>query len=261
MASKKKAEATSSQSDDYIEIKLPKVSPANKSASLILLLLVITFFAGFQTAKVTYWEQKEKALGTLTGAQGAQPTPTPSFYKVGNGHLPSLGKDSAKITIVEFSDLQCLFCRRFWSDTLPQLKKEYIDKGLVKLVYRHYPLPATLHPAARDLAEASECANDQRKFWEFHDEAFKQQALKGEGTISITTDDISNYASGIGLDMTTFTDCFSNKKEAKKIDADMADGQKVNVSSTPTFFINGQIVVGALPFASFKTIIDEQLKK
>lgn len=261
MASRKKAVTTPAKTDDYIEIKFPQVSPANKSATLTLILLVITFFAGFQTAKVTYWEQKEKTLGTLTGAQGAQPTPTPSFYKVGNGHLPALGKGNAKITIVEFSDLQCLFCRRFWSDTLPQLKKDYIDKGLVKFVYRHYPLPATLHPAAQDLAEASECANDQGKFWEFHDEAYKQQAAKGEGTITITPDDISGYASTLNLDMANFNDCFSNKKLTKKVAEDLADGQKVNVSSTPTFFINGQIVVGALPFASFKTIIDEQLKK
>jgi len=261
----KKASSTITKADkktnDYIELKLPKFSQSRLIPLMIIVLLILSFFAGYQTAKVTYWEQKESSLASLTGGDTTQPTPTPSFYKVGNGHLSALGKDNAKVTIVEFSDLQCLFCRRFWSDTLPQLKKDYIDKGLVRLVYRQFPLPATLHPAARDLSEASECANDQGKFWAFHDESFKQQAEKGEGTIEITTDDINAYATAIGLDITTFTDCFTNKKNTKKIDADLADGQKVNVSSTPTFFINGQIVVGALPFASFKTIIDEQLKK
>lgn len=249
---------------DYIEFKLPKFKSPSQPQRLILILLVlgITFFAGFQTAKITYWEQKEKALeAAIAGGQAAVPTPTPSFYKVGNGHLPIMGKSNAKVTIVEFSDLQCLFCRKFWKDTLPQLKKDYIDKGLVKLAYRQFPLPAEVHPAARDLSEASECANDQGKFWEFEDKAFSEQEAKGEGTIPVLTDDISNWASQIGLDMTKFTDCFSNKKDAKRVDQDMADGQQVNVASTPTFYINGQMLVGALPYASFKTIIDQELKK
>ncbi len=250
---------------DYIEFKIPRIPRLSATYLLTLLLLGLVglaFFAGYQTAKLTYWEQKEKTLGAnLSGAQGAVPTPTPSFYKVGNGHLPIMGKSNAKVTIVEFSDLQCLFCRQFWKDTLPQLKKDYIDKGLVKLAYRQFPLPAEIHPAARDLSEASECANDQNKFWEFHDKAFSEQEAKGEGTIPVTTDDISNWASQLSLDMTTFSDCFSNKKDAKKVDTDMADGQKVNVSSTPTFYINGQMLVGALPYDSFKTIIDQELKK
>lgn len=167
MATRKRSvveEQPTPTSDDYVELKLPKVPRFSLIPLLVLGLLVLAFFAGYQTAKVTYWEQKEKTLSAaLTGAQGAVPTPTPAFYKVGNGHLPIMGKNNAKVTIVEFSDLQCLFCRAFWKDTLPQIKKDYIDKGLVKLVYRQFPLPPDLHPAARDLAEAAECANDQSK--------------------------------------------------------------------------------------------------
>lgn len=263
MATRKKTQPISEKTTDYIELKMPKPPQGTKFLLLLVLLTAFAFFIGYQTAKVTYWEQKEKTLSAaLAGTgTGVQPTPTPAFYKVSNGHLPIIGKADAKVTIVEFSDLQCLFCRRFWSDSLPQIKKDYIDKGLVKLAYRHYPLPADLHPAARDLAEASECANDQGKFWEFHDETYKQQAAKGDGTIPVTTEDITSYATTIGLDLTTFNDCFTSKKHAKKIDTDMADGQKANTGSTPTFYINGQIVVGAVPYATFKTIIDEQLKK
>lgn len=258
MAVRKK---TVTPSDDYIEVKLPQATSLNRFI-LVLIIIGLAFFAGYQTAKVTYWEQKEKSLSAaIANNQGTQPTPTPGFYKVANGHLPILGKSTAKVTIVEFSDLQCLFCRRFFKDTLPQIKKDYIDRGLVKLAYRQFPLPPDLHPAARDLSEASECANDQGKFWEFHDKSFEEQAIKGDGTIAITTDDITNWASALGLDMTTFSDCFTNKKDTKKIESDQADGQKVNVNSTPTFFVNGQILVGALPYSSFKTIIDQQLKK
>jgi len=250
-----------SPKEDYIQFKLPKTPPLNKALIITLLLVGIAFFAGYQTAKVSYWEQKEKTLAGLTGQQAAVPSPTPSFYKVGNGHLPVMGKSNAKVTIVEFSDLQCLFCRQFWKDTLPQLKKDYIDKGLVKLAYRHFPLPEEVHPAARSLSEASECASDQNKFWEFHDKAFSEQEAQGQGTIAVTPDDITSWAGSLGLDMNTFSDCFSSKKDAKRVDTDMTDGQNVNVSSTPTFFINGQMLVGALPYASFKTIIDQQLKK
>jgi len=250
------------KTNDYIELKLPKVSRSNRVVLLVLVLIGLAFFAGFQTAKVTYWEQKEKTLSSaLTAGQPVQPSPTPAFYKVGNGHLPVMGKANAKVTIIEFSDLQCLFCRRFWQDTLPQIKKDYIDKGLVKFAYRHYPLPPELHPAARPLAEGAECANAQDKFWEFHDKVYQEQALQGEGTIPVSDDNISTWASQLGLDLTAFNECFSNKSFTERIDTDVADGQKVNAQSTPTFYVNGQILVGALPYSAFKTVIDQQLKK
>ncbi|MBP6882391.1 MAG: DsbA family protein [Candidatus Levybacteria bacterium] len=263
MAARKTTLKKSPETDpkDYVQIKLPKFLPKIGWSSLVFIaiLLLLGGLVGYQTAKVTYWEQKEELLSA--GTLGQIPTPTPGIFKVGNGHLPVLGKSSAKITIVEFSDFQCLFCRKFWKDTLPQIKKDYIDTGLVKFAFRQYPLPPEMHPAARDLAEASECANEQNKFWEFHDKAFAEQELKGEGTIAVTTEDISLWAGQLGLNLEQFNSCFSSKKYASKIDQDMADGAKISVSSTPTSFVNGQIVVGALPYASFKTIIDQQLKK
>lgn len=93
---------------------------------------------------------------------------------VANGKLPVLGKDSAKLTIVEFSDFQCPFCESFFTGTYPQLKKNYIDTGKVKLAFRHYPLTG-IHPNAQRAHEAAECANEQGKFWEYHDLLFKLQ--------------------------------------------------------------------------------------
>lgn len=90
------------------------------------------------------------------------------------GHLPFLGKDSAPVTMIEFSDLQCPFCLRFFKDTLPQIKKEYIDTGKVKFYYRQLPL-VQLHPMAMSFANATECANEQGKFWEMHDKIFTEQ--------------------------------------------------------------------------------------
>lgn len=92
---------------------------------------------------------------------------------VENGHLPEFGDKNAKVIIIEFSDFECPFCKRFFTDTFPQIKKEYIDTGKVVMYYRHYPLP--IHPLAKPFAMASECANEQGKFWEFHDKIFQAQ--------------------------------------------------------------------------------------
>lgn len=92
---------------------------------------------------------------------------------VENGHLPKLGKDGAPVTIIEFSDFECPFCRRYFTETFPQIKKEYVDTGKAAIYYRHFPL--SFHPLAQPFALASECANEQGKFWEFHDKIFKEQ--------------------------------------------------------------------------------------
>mgnify|MGYP001581899184 FL=1 len=169
-----------------------------------------------------------------------------------------MGNEKAKITIVEFSDFQCPFCRTFWSGALPQIKKEYIDTGKVRFVYRDYPL--SFHPAAQPAAEAAECADDQSKFWEMHDKIFSEQEKQGQGTIQFSVDDIKNWASQIDLDMNTFNQCFDSGKYKLEVEEDFVDGSAYGVSGTPTFFINGQRLVGAQPFSAFKAIIDGELK-
>lgn len=112
-------------------------------------------------------------------------TPSPSKVTVSTGHLPVLGKKNAKVTIVEFSDFQCPFCKQFFTQTFPEIKKTYIDTGKAKLYFRQYPL-TSIHPNAQLAAEASECANDQGKFWEFHDLLFSNQT-SWEGLPQTTT--------------------------------------------------------------------------
>ncbi|MBI4080234.1 MAG: DsbA family protein [Candidatus Levybacteria bacterium] len=90
------------------------------------------------------------------------------------GHFPVMGNANAAIKIVEFSDFECPFCRRFYEDTLPLIKKNYIDTGKAALYYRHEPL--SIHPMAKPFAKAAECANEQNKFWEMHDLIFKKQS-------------------------------------------------------------------------------------
>lgn len=172
---------------------------------------------------------------------------------------PMLGNPKAKITLVEFSDFQCPFCRSFWGGAFQQIKKEYIDTGKVKFVYRDFPL--SFHPGAQPASEGAECADDQGKFWEFHDKIFGEQAKQGGGTIQFSENDVREWASGVsGLDMNKWNECFNSNKYQQEVKKDFDDGSKYGVSGTPTVFINGKPVVGAQPFSAFKAEIDKLLQ-
>jgi protein-disulfide isomerase len=172
---------------------------------------------------------------------------------------PYLGKKNAPITMIEFSDFQCPFCRSFWRDTLPLIKSEFIDTGKLKFVYRDFPL--SFHEGAMPAAQATECAKDQDKYWEMHDKIFEEQAKKGSGTISFNNSDLKKWAGEIGLKMDLFNSCFDSGKYVEEIRKDMEDGQAAGVTGTPAFFINGRLVVGAQPYSVFKNIIEEELSK
>ena len=169
-----------------------------------------------------------------------------------------MGNEKAKVTVIEFSDFQCPFCRSFWSGAFQQIKKEYIDTGKVKFVYRDFPL--SFHPAAISAAQATECAKDQGKFWEMHDKIFSEQEKQGQGTIQFSVSDIKNWASQIGLDTKTFNQCLDSGKYKSEVEKDIADGSAYGVSGTPTLYINDNPIVGAQPFSVFKAIIDGELK-
>lgn len=172
---------------------------------------------------------------------------------------PVLGKSNAPVTIIEFSDFQCPFCRVFWKEAFAQIKKEYIDTGKVRFVYRDYPL--TFHPMAEISAQAGECADEQGKYWEFHDKIFGEQEKLGQGTVTYTTQNIKLWASQLGLNVAKFNQCLDSGKYKAEVQKDFQDGSAAGVSGTPSLFINGRLVVGAQPFASFKAIIDEELDK
>jgi len=161
---------------------------------------------------------------------------------------PFRGPKTAPVTIVEFTDFQCPFCKRS-QDTLKQVETAYPDK--VKLVERQYPLP--FHNRAKPAAEAVMCAKEQGKFWEMHDKLFPSQSLEDA--------DIQTFAKDIGLNAKKFNKCLAEHKTLARIDADIADGQRYGVRGTPHFFINGKPLSGAQPFDAFKTAIDEELAK
>lgn len=179
--------------------------------------------------------------------------------KVETGHLPPLGDENAPVTLIEFSDFQCPFCRSFYTGAFQQLKKDYIDTGKVKFYYRHFPLPATLHPMAVASGIASECANEQGKFWEYHDKMFDEQQKQGNQTITYTNDDLKKWAADLGLNTGQFDTCLDSEKYKDQVNKDLNDGSAIGVNSTPSFYINGRELIGAQPYETFKQVIDQKL--
>lgn len=161
----------------------------------------------------------------------------------------------AKVVMVEYSDFQCPYCGKH-EPTIQKILDEYGDQ--VALVYRHFPL--SFHDNAEPAAIASECANEQGKFWEFADAMFADQSqLAGDaGTANAF---IAATAKAIKLDVSKFNTCLASNSYQSVIDADLASGQAAGVQGTPATFVNGTLVSGAVPYASFKKIVDDALAK
>lgn len=167
------------------------------------------------------------------------------------GDAPWAGGGDAKVTIVEFSDFQCPYCSR-GAGIVNQIKKKYGKK--VKVVFKNFPLP--FHTEAAKAAESGLCANEQGAayFWKLHDKMFADQS-------NLKVDGIKGMAKDIGLDMVKFDSCLTSSKYAAKIKETIAEGKAASVKSTPTFFVNGQLINGAQPLEVFSEIIDEELAK
>ncbi len=188
---------------------------------------------------------------TGTGNQNVQDIET---VEVSEDDDPVKGDLSAPITIIEFSDFQCPYCAKFYTDTLPQLEQEYIDTGKVKIVYRDFPL-TNIHPLATPAALAAECANEQDKFWEYHNILFEKQ----DEWVNIGEDKLKEYATEIGLNEEQFNSCLDSEKYKDEVLADLDDGASAGVTGTPAFFVNGRMLSGAQPLSAFQSIIEEEL--
>lgn len=165
---------------------------------------------------------------------------------------PSIGPENASVTIIEFSDFQCPFCTKA-EPVISQILENY--KGKVRFVYRDFPL--SFHQYAQKAAEASECADEQGKFWKYHDTLFeKQSEWSSEGVAKL-----KEYAADLGLNAEQFNKCLDSGKYASEVQKDFTDGQEAGVSGTPAFFINGKALVGAQPFEAFQQIIEQELSK
>jgi len=242
---------------------------ANPNLQGEVTLLSVTEEGGFYAAILDYQGQQVPVYLTLDGDYLLTGQPVPL-----NGEIPSIptgdvtpptteiisdvsadddpfiGDPNAPVTIIEFSDYQCPFCQRFWSETLPLIKENYIDTGKVKLVYRDYPLPS--HPSAHVAAQAAECVrsmSDDETYFEYHDQLFANMGSISDASVRL-------WAEEMGFDIST---CLDSSEFEAEVSADLAEGSAAGVSGTPSFFVNGKPISGAQPYSVFEQLIEAEL--
>ena len=186
----------------------------------------------------------------------AQPIPALTSPLLLKGE-PALGDDSAPLTIVEFSDFECSYCRRFHEQIFPQLKRQYIDTGLVRFVHKDLPLP--FHPQALPAAAAARCAGEQNRYWDMYAGLFNQQNCLGcKGVLAIAAEEELNTA--------TLRACMERESTLAVINANRSEASLHNIRATPTFVIgptqsdgtlDGRVIEGALPWSTFQSAIED----
>jgi len=233
---------------------------------IVLSLIAVSFFGGY----VLGGQETKNVVQTIQTIPQTNPQPTQAQQTQPNakvfvtlGDSPVKGNKNAPLTIVEFSDFQCPFCGAFYSQTFPQIQKDYIDSGKVKLVYRDFPLE-NIHPNAMAASLAAQCANEQGKFWDYHNTLFSSQRNWATLNSINATNAFKQFAVDLKLDSNNFNSCIDSSKYQDKVNKNFQDGMTYRVSGTPTFFIgddkNGYIqLVGAQPYSVFKQEIDQQL--
>jgi protein-disulfide isomerase len=201
--------------------------------------------------------EKQQSLAAQVAALTAQ---RPQLVSINfSKDWKSIGNNDAAVTIVEFADYQCPFCKQFHATVFGELKKNYIDTGKVRFVSRDWPLD--IHPLAMKAAVASLCAADQGKYWEMRDVLFSNSTDLSQAALV-------KYAQGLSLDMSTFRTCLDLDKHKSEIQKDLADAAALNAGGTPTFVLGrtsgdkltGLLLVGIQPYPTFDSAIQQALR-
>jgi protein-disulfide isomerase len=166
----------------------------------------------------------------------------------------SRGGSQAPLTLIEFSDFRCSFCRKFWQDTLPTIDKKYIKTGKLRFIYRHLAILGAPSMAA---AQAAECAGAQGKFWEYHDKLFSRAG----SPMAFSDASLKSYAKELKLKSGDFNQCLDSGKFRSKVEGESGVAAYLGIRGTPAFLINGQLLVGAQPFEVFESVFERELKK
>jgi protein-disulfide isomerase len=249
-----------------------KKATYNKLIFAIIFAALISAFLGGYVLGTETAEPSAVNIGNSNGVAEQNPAkqlesqsnPLSSIVSVSADDDPVKGDPNAPITIIEFSDFQCPFCKVFHETSLPMIEKNYIETGKVKFVYRDYPIQQ-IHPNAVPAALGANCANEQGKFWEYHDKLFENQRqwenLDPENGVST----FEKYAEELDLDTDTFNTCLESGKYLEEIRKDLQDGVAYGVSGTPGFFIGNEkigygLVSGAQPYAAFEQVLNQLLE-
>jgi protein-disulfide isomerase len=224
-----------------------------------------TVLSQLQSLK-TNIEAMRNDIQQIKAGLSQQPSPTPLAVEVATNIVLDIkgrmfrGQEGAKVTMVEFSDYQCPFCRNFESNTFPRIEREYIDAGKLKYYSLNFPLKG--HQNAEIAARAALCANDQGKFWEMHDSLFSGHSL--------TRDSLIKMSQELRMDDAGFQECLDMGGYTDEVQRDFTDGVKAGVHGIPCFFLGFtnpkdnkmqvlRLVSGARPFDQFKEVLDELL--
>ncbi|NIM51711.1 MAG: thioredoxin domain-containing protein [Gemmatimonadales bacterium] len=218
-------------------------------ALCVVLALIIGFGSGVGAAIIFLGAAPAtREASSRPGTASDVPT-TPQqmgLVQVATEGRPYQGPEDAAVTLVEFTDYECPFCAQYFQLTYPNLLAKY--EGKLRYVIRNFPVNS-IHPRAQKAAEAAECADDQGKFWEYHDILFQRQT-------ALEVESLKRYAAELGLDAEAFDRCVDSGEKAAVVFRDLQDGLNYGVRGTPTFFINGRMLVGAQPLAVFESYID-----
>lgn len=179
--------------------------------------------------------------------------------EIAAGSAPSLGRRDAKVAIVEFADYQCPFCAVLHAGAEAAIMDEYVKKGKARFTFKQYPF---LGAGSVRAASASKCAQEQGKFWEYHDALFERQMQGAEENTGVfSVENLKRIAGDVGLNGGMFEKCLEGEKYTQAVLDEMEEGRQAGVASTPTMFINGRKTEGALTFDAYKTMIEEELSR
>ena len=168
----------------------------------------------------------------------------------------TLGDPNAPVKVVEYADFQCPYCRLYWQETEPQIIETYVKTG--KVYYEYRSVGGFLGEESQGAAEAAYCAGEQGKFWEYHDALFSHWS--GENVGDFTPAKLKQYAASVGIDQVMFEQCLTSHRQADRVQQDLDDAKSDGIKATPSFLINGTLLEGAKPFATFQQVIEEALQ-
>lgn len=218
-----------------------------------LILPVAILIAGFMVSGSILYARHSAGLTQI--AQVSNQPSANTKVSVDTAGAPSLGDPNAPVTIVEFGDFQCPFCERYFSSNQPQLLNEYVNTGKARFVWKDY---AFLGQESFWAAEAARCANDQGKFWQYHDYLYSHQGQENSG--AFTKARLEGFAATLGLNTSQFNSCLTSDKYLSAVQAETQYGSTVGVQGTPATFVNGVLVSGAVPYSDLKSAIESSLK-
>ena len=217
----------------------------------LLLIVAALGLSGYNT----YLIKMGYAGGTPT-APTVKKLTSEDLQKMVDSGAPVLGNPNAKVTVVEFADFQCPFCGRYAKEVFPTIKEQFIDTGKIRFVYMNF---AFLGEESKNAAQAGRCAQDQEKFWEYHDYLYANQQGENKGTFSV--ENLKDFAAEVELNTTEFNQCLDSKKHEKTVDEERELGRSFGVKGTPGTFINDFFISGAQGASYFAERINLALNK